>query len=250
MRKSMVVGNWKMNGSQADNGSLLAELLAAEWFDGVDVAVCPPFPYLYQVEQLLSESHIGLGAQNVSAEPGGAFTGEVSATMLADLACRYVIVGHSERRALYSESSALVAKKFARVQQANMTPILCLGETLQQREADETFSVLSEQLLAVIGELGVSALRASVVAYEPVWAIGTGKTATPEQAQEVHGFLRKLIVQESSSVGGDIRILYGGSVKASNAAQLFAMEDIDGALVGGASLKAREFASIAQAASN
>jgi triosephosphate isomerase len=249
MRRGLVVGNWKMNGSTDANAALLQALRAQLGsFDGADVAVCPPFPYLQQVASLLQGSNIDLGAQNVALEAQGAYTGEVSATMLKDVGCRLVIVGHSERRALYGESSELVAEKFVRAQTEGLTPILCVGETLQQREAGQTLAVVTEQLQRVIDLAGIAALQASALAYEPVWAIGTGKTASPEQAQEVHEHLRSVVAQSDTAVAQGMQILYGGSVKADNAAELFAMADIDGALVGGAALVAQDFAVIAQAA--
>jgi triosephosphate isomerase len=249
MRRGMVVGNWKMNGSTAAIDVLLRELLAGTThFDGADIAVCPPFPYLPQVSEFLQSSCISTGAQNVALEASGAFTGEVAAAMLKDLGCRYVIVGHSERRALHGETSAIVAQKFLQAQRESLIPILCVGETLEQREAGQTLSMVSEQLQCVIDAAGVAALQQAAIAYEPVWAIGTGKTATPAQAQEVHAHLRQLLESNNASVAQQVRILYGGSVKADNAAELFAEADIDGALVGGASLVAQEFAVISQAA--
>lgn len=249
MRRGLVVGNWKMHGSLATIDSLLRDLRTElAGYDGADVAVCPPFPYLPRVAELLASSGIGYGAQNIAQEAAGAFTGEVAATMLADLACDYVIVGHSERRALYGETDAVVAEKFSQAQSAGLTPILCVGETLAQREAGQTLELVSSQLQAVIDSAGIDALKQAAVAYEPVWAIGTGKTASPQQAQEVHAHLRQQLASQKGAVAEQIRLLYGGSVKADNAAQLFAMEDIDGALVGGASLVASDFAVICRAA--
>ena len=249
MRRGLVLGNWKLNGNRADNEALLCELLVQlDDADQVDIGVCPPFPYLEQAATLLVSSCIAIGAQNVALAQVGAFTGEVSADMLADLGCRYVIVGHSERRALFGETSAMVAKKFARVLQANLTPVLCVGETLAQREAGEALAVVGDQLRAVIDEVGFAALQDSAIAYEPVWAIGTGKTASPAQAQEVHAFLRGLLEAGDEGVANGMRILYGGSVSAATAQELFSMADIDGALVGGASLRAGEFSAIARAA--
>jgi triosephosphate isomerase len=223
----------------------LAELGA---FQGADIAVCPPFPYLPQVGQLLQGSVVSYGAQNVALEVSGAYTGEVSATMLQDLGCRYVIVGHSERRAMYGESSDIVAQKFIQAQRQDLIPILCVGETLEQREAGQTLAVVSGQLQCVIDAAGVEALQHAALAYEPVWAIGTGKTASPDQAQQVHAHLRQLVAAIDAGVAAQLRILYGGSVKAENAAELFAMVDIDGALVGGAALVAQDFAVISKAA--
>jgi triosephosphate isomerase len=245
----MVVGNWKMNGSLAANDALLQQLLAELGaFQGADIAVCPPFPYLPQVGQLLQGSVVSYGAQNVALEVSGAYTGEVSATMLQDLGCRYVIVGHSERRAMYGESSDIVAQKFIQAQRQDLIPILCVGETLEQREAGQTLAVVSGQLQCVIDAAGVEALQHAALAYEPVWAIGTGKTASPDQAQQVHAHLRQLVAAIDAGVAAQLRILYGGSVKAENAAELFAMVDIDGALVGGAALVAQDFAVISKAA--
>ena len=215
---------------------------------GADCAVCVPYPYLSQVQSLLQHTHIFWGAQNVSQHDKGAYTGEVSAAMLADFSCRYVIVGHSERRALYGEDSRTVALKFRAAQSAGLTPILCVGETLEQREAAVTEQVVAEQLDAVIELLGINALVKSVLAYEPVWAIGTGKTATPQQAQDVHAFIRKRVATRDVAIATELQILYGGSVKANNAAELFTMPDIDGGLIGGASLVADEFITICRAA--
>jgi triosephosphate isomerase len=249
MRRGMVVGNWKMNGDSAAIEVLLRELLAGTaQFDGADIVVCPPFPYLSRAAEMLCGSSVSFGAQNVALEASGAFTGEVAATMLKDLGCRYVIVGHSERRALYGETSPIVAQKFLQAQREALIPILCVGETLEQREAGQTLSVVSEQLQCVIDAAGIVALQQAAIAYEPVWAIGTGRTATPAQAQEVHAHLRQLLGSHDASVAQQLRILYGGSVKAGNAAELFAEADIDGALVGGASLVAQDFVVISQAA--
>ena len=228
-----------MNGSRAANRALLDALLrelAAQ--GGAEVAICPPFPYLAQVAEKLHGTPFAWGAQNVSEHAQGAYTGEVSAEMLKDFGCRYVIVGHSERRQRYGESDAQVAAKFAAAQSAGLTPILCVGETLAEREAARTEDVVARQLDAVLAK---SSFGAAVLAYEPVWAIGTGRNATPEQAQAVHAFLRR-------KVSGETRILYGGSVKAQNAAAIFAMPDVDGGLIGGASLVANEFIEIARAA--
>ena len=213
----------------------------------MDCAVCVPFPYLAQVQQLLRSTPVKWGAQDVHQLEKGAYTGEVSASMLCDFACHYVIVGHSERRSLYGESSQLVAEKFAAAQKAGLTPILCIGETLAQREDGTTEKVVAEQLDAVIKLSGVQSLPKAVLAYEPVWAIGTGKTATPQQAQAVHAFIRQRIAALDGKVAQDLLILYGGSVKAANAAELFAMTDIDGGLIGGASLDAEEFLAICRA---
>ncbi len=249
MRQPLVAGNWKMNGSRGTNAALLHGLT-----DGLaeptraDVAVCVPFVYLAEVAQSLRGSPVAWGAQNVSEQPSGAFTGEISVGMLKDFDCSYVIVGHSERRALYGEGDALVARKFAAVREAGMTPILCVGELLEEREQGVTDQVVARQLDAVIDLVGADALADAVVAYEPVWAIGTGRTASPEQAQEVHAFIRGRIGKRNSQVADGLRILYGGSVKGANAAELFAMADIDGGLIGGASLQADEFLTICRAA--
>lgn len=246
MRKKLVAGNWKMHGSLADNAALLAAIKPA--LAGIEAAVCVPFPYLAQAQAALAGSSIAWGAQNLSEQPKGAFTGEVSAAMLLDFGCRYVIVGHSERRSLYGETDAVVAKKYLAAQAAGLTPILCVGESLEERESGVTENVVARQLDAVIEAAGVASLAKAVVAYEPVWAIGTGKTATPEQAQAVHAFIRGRIAARDKGVAEGLTIQYGGSVKAANAAELMAQPDIDGGLIGGASLIADEFAAICKAA--
>ena len=249
MRRPLIAGNWKMHGSRAENAELIeALLLGLPDQIPFDIVVCPPFVYLWEVARLLKASSIGLGAQSVCAEQVGAFTGESSAAMLKDVGCKYVIVGHSERRAIYKEDDALVARKFLATQSQGLIPILCVGETLEERERSQTMQVVSRQLTAVLDLAGVTALRAAVIAYEPVWAIGTGKNATPEQAQEVHAYIRAAIAARDAKIAVDVRILYGGSVKAANARELFAMPDVDGGLVGGASLKADEFLKICAAA--
>lgn len=249
VRRTLVAGNWKMHGSRAENAALVSAILDG-WpgIAAVDAAICPPFVYLNEVGRLLRDSRIALGAQSVCAEAVGAFTGEVSASMLKDTGCTYVIVGHSERRALYHEDDVLVARKCLAAQSQGLIPILCVGETLEEREKGSTFDVIKRQLGAVIQLLGVDALARAVIAYEPVWAIGTGKTATPEQAQEVHAFIRADVARLSDTIAGRLQILYGGSVKASNARELFSMPDVDGGLIGGASLKADEFLKICAAA--
>jgi len=214
----------------------------------VECAVCVPYPYLAQAQQELAEAEVGWGAQNLSEQVSGAFTGEVSAAMLKDFGCRYVIVGHSERRALYGEDDGLVAKKFKQALAGGLVPILCVGETLAQRESGQTAEVVAAQLDAVLDAAGVEVFAGAVVAYEPVWAIGTGLTASPAQAQAVHEGIRARLVARNAEVAAGVRVLYGGSVKAGNAAELFAMPDIDGALVGGASLVAEEFVAICRAA--
>ena len=246
MRKKLVAGNWKMHGSLAENAALLAALKPA--LVGVEAVVCVPFPYLAQAQAELAGSSIAWGAQNVSEQAKGAFTGEVSTSMLKDFGCSYVIVGHSERRSLYGESDALVASKYLAVQAAGMTPILCVGESLEERESGVTETVVARQLNAVIAAAGVASLSNAVVAYEPVWAIGTGKTASPEQAQSVHAFIRGKIAALDAGVADQLVIQYGGSVKAANASELMAQPDIDGGLIGGASLVVEEFVAICQAA--
>lgn len=246
MRKKLVAGNWKMHGSLAENAALLGAIKPA--LQGIEAAVCVPFPYLGQAQAALAGSSIAWGAQNLSEQAKGAFTGEVSAAMLVDFGCRYVIVGHSERRSLYGESDELVAKKYVAAQAAGLTPILCVGELLAEREAGVTEAVVARQLDAVIAVAGVASFARAVVAYEPVWAIGTGKTATPEQAQAVHAFIRNKLAALDAGVAAGLVIQYGGSVKASNAAELFIQPDIDGGLIGGASLVADEFIAICQAA--
>ena len=248
MRRKLVAGNWKMYGTLTQNAALLDAVrggMAA--MTSVDCAVCVPFPYLAQVQQKLSGSNVKWGAQDVHQLDKGAYTGEVSASMLHDFGCSYVIVGHSERRAVYGENSQLVAEKFLAAQQAGLIPILCVGESLQQRESGVTEKVVAEQLDALIQLGGVQALRSAVVAYEPVWAIGTGKTATSAQAQAVHAFIRQRVAAQDGQIASGLCILYGGSVKANNAAELFAMPDIDGGLIGGASLVVEEFLAICRA---
>lgn len=245
MRRKLVVGNWKMHGSRPANAELLAAVLGARPF-GADVAVCVPFPYLTETAATLAGSDLRWGSQDCSAHDQGAYTGEVSAAMLAEFGCRYAIVGHSERRALHAESDALVAQKAQAALGKGVTPIVCVGETLAQREAGETEAVVKRQLSAVIHQLAHCASEI-VVAYEPVWAIGTGRTATPEQAQEVHRVLRAQL-QAATGRAEAMKILYGGSVKADNAATLFKQPDIDGGLIGGASLKAADFIAICRAA--
>jgi triosephosphate isomerase len=251
MRDFLVAGNWKMNGDSASSAELVAGIVDAAPASGrVKVLVCPPFPYLASVAAQLAGSRVALGAQTVSEHGSGAFTGEVAPAMLRDVGCEYVIVGHSERRSLYAESSAVVAAKFVAAQNAGLTPILCVGETLEQREAGTTEAVIDEQLGAALDAAGVAAFGRAVVAYEPVWAIGTGMTASPEQAQDVHRHIRESIAAHDAAVAEGLLILYGGSVKGENAAGLFAMPDIDGGLIGGASLKAGDFLAIDEAAAN
>jgi triosephosphate isomerase len=249
MRRPIVAGNWKMHGSRSENARLIEELLAGCAPNPAAVCViCPPFVYLQEAARLLRDSALSLGAQDVSADAQGAFTGEVSAAMLRDVGCEYVIVGHSERRLLYRESDQLVARKFGAAQTRGLVPILCVGEQLADRDAGRTQDVVARQLDVVLELCGAGSLEQAVVAYEPVWAIGTGRTATPEQAQEVHAFIRARIAARDARIAAATRILYGGSVKAGNAAELFAMPDVDGGLIGGASLKADEFLTILAAA--
>ncbi|HYJ98014.1 MAG TPA: triose-phosphate isomerase [Burkholderiaceae bacterium] len=245
MRRKLVVGNWKMQGSRAANEPLLAAIAQSRPF-GCDVAVCPPFPYLAEVALAFAGSDLRWGAQDCSVHEQGAFTGEVSAAMLAEFGCRYAIVGHSERRQYHDESDQLVADKAKAALARGVTPIVCVGESLAQREAGETDAVVKRQLSAVIHTLAHCAGE-MVVAYEPVWAIGTGRTATPEQAQAVHALLRAQL-HAATPHADQMKILYGGSVKAENAATLFAQPDIDGGLIGGASLKANDFIAICRAA--
>ncbi|WP_394778879.1 triose-phosphate isomerase [Undibacterium sp.] len=248
MRRILIAGNWKMNGSSAANAALLGDIKTGLQADaGCDVLVCPPAPYLLQCADILAGSAVAWGAQDVSAHVGGAYTGEMSAAMLADCACQYVIVGHSERRAYHLESDALVAQKALQALQVGLKPIVCVGETLQQRELGQTDNVVTAQLQAVLDVLDVAALDNIVVAYEPVWAIGTGKTATPQMAQDVHAVLRALISAKDVGAAQRVQILYGGSMKPDNAKELLAMADIDGGLIGGAALKAADFLAIVAA---
>jgi len=249
MRRPIVAGNWKMHGSRSANAELVQAVARDGAVDGdSETVICPPFVYLSEIISMARDSGLAVGAQNVSAESHGAYTGEVSAQMLGDVGCTYVIVGHSERRLLFHESDTLVARKFAAALANGLTPILCVGEQLDEREGGYTHRVVSRQLDAVLELCGVEAMERAVIAYEPCWAIGTGRTATPEQAQEVHAFIRGRIANRDARIAAALRILYGGSVKAGNAAELFAMPDVDGGLIGGASLKADEFLSIVAAA--
>ncbi|WP_432471104.1 triose-phosphate isomerase [Amphritea sp. HPY] len=251
MRKTIVAGNWKMNGTSESIRDLLAGLTAgAKDSAGVITLVCPPAVYISQVKQWLGSAPISVGAQNVCEQPKGAFTGENSLAMLQDLGCEYVILGHSERRSLFGETDLLVAEKFAAAKEAGIVPVLCVGETLGQREAGQTIEVVGAQVAAVIDRVGINGLSDAVIAYEPVWAIGTGLTATPEQAQEVHAAIRKQLAQNDEVIAEQLSILYGGSMNAGNAAELLAQTDIDGGLIGGASLKADEFLTICAAAAD
>ncbi|GEC94569.1 triosephosphate isomerase [Zoogloea ramigera] len=246
VRKKLVVGNWKMNGGQARNVALIDGLKGAIP-EGVDVVVCPPYPYLAQVKALAGELGVGLGAQDLSEHSAGAFTGDVAAPMLRDVGCEWVLVGHSERRTLHGEGDQLVAAKISAALDAGLAPILCVGETLEERDGGRAEEVVSSQLASVVSQLGAVAMAGLVVAYEPVWAIGTGRTATPEQAELMHVCIRESLAG-AGVAAGVVRILYGGSVTAANAAALFAKPNIDGALVGGASLVAENFSSICVAA--
>jgi triosephosphate isomerase len=247
MREKLVAGNWKMHGSRAMAEALLAELVAGLPLAGVEVAVMPPFPYLADLAARHS-GKVAFGAQDVSEHPKGAYTGEVAAAMLAEVGCRYVIVGHSERRQYHREDSALVARKAIAAQAAGLVPVICVGETRAQRESGATETVVGEQLEAVLATCGVAALARAVIAYEPVWAIGTGLTASPDQAQAVHAFIRGKVAAVDATISRSLKILYGGSVKPDNALDIFRQPDVDGGLVGGASLIAGDFLAIARAA--
>jgi len=249
MRSKAVVGNWKLNGSLASNEALLKALLREVPREApAACAVCVPSPYLAQAKQVLQGSGIGWGSQDVSRFEKGAYTGDVAAAMVAEFGARYAIVGHSERRTVFGDTDEVVADKYAAARKAKLTPIFCVGETLQEREQGRTEAVLARQVDALLGKCGVAELEGGIVAYEPVWAIGTGKTATSAQAQEAHAFIRGRIGAKDQGISAKLPILYGGSVKAANAAELFAMPDVDGGLVGGASLVAEEFLAIWRAA--
>ena len=248
MSRKLVAGNWKMHGSRAENGPLVEAILSAATHPAVDYVICPPFVYLADIARQVRGSAVKLGAQNVSAEAHGAYTGEVSAAMLRDVGCEYVIVGHSERRTLYGEDDMVVARKFAAAHARGLIPILCLGEQLSEREEDRTQEVVARQLDTVLDLTGIASFARAVIAYEPVWAIGTGRTASPEQAQSVHAFIRQRIASGDAKIAAGLQILYGGSVKKGNVRELFAQADVDGGLIGGASLKAEEFLSIMAAA--
>jgi len=248
-RRTLVAANWKMNGRLETVRPLVHDILAG-LRSGItaEVAICPPFVYLDELQRLLTGSNIALGAQNISQFQSGAYTGEISAGMLLDYNCRYVIVGHSERRTLFGEKDILVADKFVTAIHSGLIPVLCVGEYPEEREAYETEAVIARQLDTVIDRAGIQAFARAVIAYEPVWAIGTGKTATPDQAQEVHAFIRLRLARHNEEIADKIRILYGGSVKPDNAKNLFLMTDIDGGLIGGASLVADDFLAICRAA--
>jgi len=249
MRQPLVAGNWKMNGSLASAKALVEGIKAGMGaISTAEMAVCPPYVYIPRVAELLAGSAIGLGAQDLSDQAAGAYTGEVAADMLTDIGCKYVIVGHSERRNIYGESDAFTAGKFVAARKAGLVPILCVGELLEEREQGVTEQVVGRQLDAIIALDGAAAFGSAVIAYEPVWAIGTGKTATPDQAQEVHAFIRGKLAALDAAVAGQVQILYGGSMNPGNAAELLAMPDIDGGLIGGAALKPADFLAIGKAA--
>lgn len=248
-RRPLVMGNWKLNGSKAFTKELIAGLKAElAGVDGCDVAIAPPVMYLAEAEAALAGSQIALGSQNVDVNVQGAFTGDISTAMLKDFGAKYIIIGHSERRTYHKESDEFVAKKFGALKEAGLVPVLCIGESEAENEAGKTQEVCARQIDAVINALGVEAFNGAVIAYEPIWAIGTGKSATPAQAQAVHAFIRGHIAAKSQAVADQVIIQYGGSVNDANAAELFTQPDIDGALVGGASLKAPAFAVIVKAA--
>ncbi|MGR9087650.1 MAG: triose-phosphate isomerase [Gammaproteobacteria bacterium] len=244
MRRSLVVGNWKMNGTLASAEALAKGIIAGLSSDHADIAICAPFVHIPALSQLVKGSNLALGSQNVADKSSGAFTGEISAAMLSEFDCTYALVGHSERRTYYGDTNESVAERFCQAQSRNIIPILCVGETLEQREQNQTFAVIDEQLDAVVAAAGIQAFNTAVIAYEPVWAIGTGKTATDEQAQEVHKYIRSYIAAKDPAVAEKVQILYGGSAKPENARGLFAQPDIDGGLIGGASLDADSFLKI------
>jgi triosephosphate isomerase len=243
----MVAGNWKMNGSSDSVSELIDGIKAGVGAANAEVVVCPPYVFLSTVNSSISGTDIKLGAQNMCNQDSGAFTGEISGPMLKDMGCEYVIIGHSERRSLYGETDEVCATKYAAVLKNNLKPIFCIGETLEEREQGITEDVCARQIDAILNTAGVGSLANAVIAYEPVWAIGTGKTATPEEAQEVHAFIRNKIAQQDTGIAEGLRILYGGSMNAGNAAELRAQPDIDGGLIGGASLKAEDFLTICSA---
>ncbi len=246
MRQSLVMGNWKMNGSRSEGLDLANAIVAGLKQGDQGIAVCVPYVYLSDIQNAIADTPLALGAQNVADQESGAYTGEISGAMLKECGCSYALVGHSERRSYYGDTDESVATRFCQAQKQGVVPVLCVGETLEERENDETFAVIDRQLNAVIDMAGIDALTDSVIAYEPVWAIGTGKTASDEQAQEVHKYIREQIAAKSQTVADNIQILYGGSVKPNNAKAIFAMPDIDGGLIGGASLDAESFLTIYQ----
>ena len=250
MRQALVMGNWKLNATKASVEALINGLVdAAKDNATVEVAVCPPAVFIPQVEALTADTAITYGAQDCDVNTSGAITGENSAVMLKEFGCKYTLVGHSERRVIHGESSEVVADKFAVAQENGLVPVLCIGETLEQFEAGETKAVVEAQLQAVVTKSGITSLNNAVIAYEPVWAIGTGKTATPEIAQEIHAHIRSWLAEQDAAVANKVQILYGGSVKGANSAELFGQADIDGGLVGGASLDAVEFSKVIAGAS-
>ena len=250
MRRKLVAGNWKLHGTRGFATALMDELVAGLPLDGVDLLILPPLPYLGELIEDYGDRGVAFGAQDVSSNEKGAYTGEVCAAMLHEVGARYGLVGHSERRQYHNESSELVARKFAAAQHAGLVPVLCVGETLEQREAGQTEAVIASQLAPVLELVGAAGFANAVVAYEPVWAIGTGRTATKEQAQQVHAFIRGEVARIDARIADSLPIVYGGSVKPDNAGELFAQPDVDGGLVGGASLVAADFLAIAEAAAN
>jgi triosephosphate isomerase len=249
MRQKLIAGNWKMNGNLAENQTRLTQLVSGLSASSVSVAVCVPAPYFTQCQSVLGNSDIKLGSQNLSEYSEGAYTGEIGGSMLQDFDCQYALVGHSERRELFAETNEQVALKFAAALKARLIPVLCVGETLEQREADVTEVIIAEQISAVLAQVGIQGFSQAVIAYEPIWAIGTGKTASPEQAQAVHKAIRDQLAILDSEIAQNTQILYGGSVKPNNAVAIFAQADVDGALVGGAALNAQDFIQICNAAS-
>ena len=247
MRQSIVMGNWKMNGSRSEGIELANAIIAGLNEGDQGIAVCVPSVYLSDIEKVVKGTPLALGGQNVADQASGAYTGETSALMLKECGCAYALVGHSERRTYYGDTNESVAARFCQAQKEEIIPVLCIGETLEQRESDQTFAVIDEQLNAVIDLAGIDALANSVIAYEPVWAIGTGKTASDEQAQEVHHYIRGQIAKKNQAIADNVQIVYGGSVKPDNAKAIFAMPDIDGGLIGGASLDAASFLAIYKA---
>jgi len=249
MRTKLVAGNWKLNGSREANQRLVSGILAsADAIASAEILLCPPFVYLSEIGARIADSTVMLGAQHVAIQEGGAFTGEVSAAMLKDVGCSHVIIGHSERRSLFGDTDEIVSARFRAADHQGLKQILCVGESLEERESGATMKVIERQVGTVLDTVGVQAFADAIIAYEPVWAIGTGLTATPGQAQEVHAHIRSIIAASDAKIAAGLRILYGGSVKGSNAPELFAMDDIDGGLIGGASLDADEFMSICRAA--
>jgi len=244
MRRSLVMGNWKMNGTRSSAEALAQGIIAGLGEDVADIAICVPYVFLPEIGNVVQNSRLALGAQNVADKPSGAFTGEISAAMLKEFGSKYALVGHSERRTYYGDTDQSVAARFSQAQEQGIIPVLCIGETLEQRQQEKTFDVITTQLDAVVNLAGIAAFSNAVIAYEPVWAIGTGLTATDEQAQEAHQFIRNYLAAKDQAVAEKIQILYGGSAKPDNAKGLFAMPDIDGGLIGGASLDAESFLKI------